>query len=251
MGERSDRGGRRRQPGPAPRHRAAEGGPGLRPDLRRLRPPAERLARVGLGRLGFRHRRRRAATPELAAEIAATLADSAGAITPAIACRSGASFSAGRSDSRARKHDLPLRLFRRGCGNWVGDVHETVKPRGTAGHLPGIHPTSNHPRHAHVSPQDRQYTTLEARLNSPRGRPFRIVDDLTIRPLWTSPSSISASGDFATASKDSLLRFRACLSRSANGSSRVAAGRVDPLENVHSAILALTRGIEQARRFTP
>ena len=61
------------------------------------------------------------------------------------------------------QHDLPLRLFRRDCGRWVGLVHETVELDGTCGTL------RNALRH-HTLPSVEvflgkldHYTTLEAR----------------------------------------------------------------------------------------
>ncbi|MEO6808767.1 MAG: glycosyltransferase family 2 protein, partial [Isosphaeraceae bacterium] len=75
------------------------------------------------------------ATPDLASEIRQVVADSSGrAMTgyrvPIRSVILGRSF--GYSGTQ---HDLPLRLFRRDSGHWIGAVHETVTLRGEAGTL--------------------------------------------------------------------------------------------------------------------
>jgi glycosyltransferase involved in cell wall biosynthesis len=82
------------------------------------------------------------------------------------------------------QHDIPLRLFRRDCGRWVGLVHETVELDGPAGTLQnalGHHTLPN--VEAFLGKLD-HYTTLEARIMAGSQRRFR-TSDLTLRPLWT------------------------------------------------------------------
>jgi glycosyltransferase involved in cell wall biosynthesis len=82
------------------------------------------------------------------------------------------------------QHDLPLRLFRRDCGRWVGTVHETVDLQGTTGQLAGHLTHRTIPdMHTFLRKID-HYTTLEAIKFHREGRPFRLID-LTVRPLWT------------------------------------------------------------------
>jgi glycosyltransferase involved in cell wall biosynthesis len=82
------------------------------------------------------------------------------------------------------QHDLPLRLFRRGCGRWVGAVHETVDLGGSVGTL--THPL----RHRTLADMRTflhkldLYTTLEAERRYREG--LRVgVGDVTLRPVWT------------------------------------------------------------------
>lgn len=82
------------------------------------------------------------------------------------------------------QHDLPLRLFRRDLGRWVGTVHETVDLKGTAGLLSGHLTHRTIPdMHTFLRKID-HYTTLEAIRFHHEGRPCGLVD-LTIRPIWT------------------------------------------------------------------
>ncbi len=82
------------------------------------------------------------------------------------------------------QHDLPLRLFRRDSGRWVGEVHETVDLHGTAGTLsePLRHRTIPDMK-TFLAKIDR-YTTLEARRFVREGKTPRPTD-LAIRPAWT------------------------------------------------------------------
>ena len=82
------------------------------------------------------------------------------------------------------QHDLPLRLFRRDAGRWVGAVHETVDLKGTSGRL------DNALRHRTIPDMQtflrkiNEYTTLEAIKFEREGRPYRMTD-LAARPAWT------------------------------------------------------------------
>jgi glycosyltransferase involved in cell wall biosynthesis len=82
------------------------------------------------------------------------------------------------------QHDLPLRLFRRDCGRWVGLVHETVElngPSGTLRNALGHHTLPS--VHAFLNKLD-YYTTLEARSLLFARRRFK-TSDVTLKPLWT------------------------------------------------------------------
>ncbi|WP_435010673.1 glycosyltransferase family 2 protein [Tundrisphaera lichenicola] len=82
------------------------------------------------------------------------------------------------------QHDLPLRLFRRDRGRWVGTVHETVDLQGAAGQLYAHLTHRTIPdMHTFLRKID-HYTTLEALKFHREGRPHRLVD-LTLRPVWT------------------------------------------------------------------
>lgn len=80
--------------------------------------------------------------------------------------------------------DLPLRLFRRDRGRWIGDVHETVSLDGPIETLsnPLTHTTIPDMR-TFLRKIDR-YTTLEAEQAHRAGRKPRTADWM-IRPLWT------------------------------------------------------------------
>ncbi len=82
------------------------------------------------------------------------------------------------------QHDRPLRLFRRGAGDWVGEVHETVALVGPVGQLdePLTHQTLPDMQ-TFLRKLDR-YTSLEATRLHREGRQPRPFD-LTLRPLWT------------------------------------------------------------------
>ena len=122
------------------------------------------------------------ATPDLAIEIRRALADPTrphdGYRVPIRSVVLGRSFR-----YSGTQHDLPLRLFRRDRGRWVGQVHETVDLRGTAGQLLGhlTHRTISD-MHTFLRKID-HYTTLEAAEFHREGRPFRVMD-LTLRPAW-------------------------------------------------------------------
>lgn len=80
--------------------------------------------------------------------------------------------------------DLPLRLFRRSHGRWVGSVHETVRLRGVIGQLSHPLTHSTIPDVQTFLRKINKYTTLEARDMMLHGRGAR-PGDLTLRPLWT------------------------------------------------------------------
>lgn len=82
------------------------------------------------------------------------------------------------------QHDLPLRLFRRDAGRWLGAVHETVDLDGTAGLL---HHALGHrtiPDMQTFLQKINEYTTLEAIKFEREGRSHR-ASDLFLRPFWT------------------------------------------------------------------
>ena len=123
------------------------------------------------------------ATPELASEVRQTIADRSlshgGYRVPIRSVVLGRSFR-----YSGTQHDLPLRLFRREFGRWVGKVHETVELEGTRGQLRGHLTHRTIPdMHTFLRKID-HYTTLEAVQFHAEGRPFHPID-LTIRPLWT------------------------------------------------------------------
>jgi glycosyltransferase involved in cell wall biosynthesis len=122
-------------------------------------------------------------TPNLAAEIRRIISDPgnpySGFRAPIKSVILGRAFSfSGTQD------DLPLRLFRRDAGFWVGPVHETVELRGQVGTLKGFL------RHHTLSDLQvflskiNDYTTLEARGLADAARRYR-ASDLLLRPLWT------------------------------------------------------------------
>jgi hypothetical protein len=122
-------------------------------------------------------------TPELAAEIRRAISDPvsvhAGYRVPIRSVVLGRPFR-----FSGTQHDLPLRLFRRDLGRWVGTVHETVDLRGSAGQLAGHLTHRTIPdMHTFLRKID-HYTTLEAIEFHRQGRPCRTVD-LALRPLWT------------------------------------------------------------------
>jgi glycosyltransferase involved in cell wall biosynthesis len=82
------------------------------------------------------------------------------------------------------QHDLPLRLFRRDSGFWVGLVHETVELRGSAGRLQSALRHHTLPSAQVFLSKINHYTTLEARALASSARLYR-PSDLAIRPLWT------------------------------------------------------------------
>jgi glycosyltransferase involved in cell wall biosynthesis len=122
-------------------------------------------------------------TPELAAEVRRVISDPrathVGYRVPIKSIILGRRFT-----HSGTQHDRPLRLFRRGCGRWVGAVHETVDLRGTAGQL------TNSLRHCTIPNMEtflskiNLYTSLEAIKHQRAGRSFGVLD-LAIRPFWT------------------------------------------------------------------
>jgi glycosyltransferase involved in cell wall biosynthesis len=82
------------------------------------------------------------------------------------------------------QHDVPLRLFRRDRGRWVGLVHETVELTGSAGVLRNAIGHRTIPNVDVFLEKIDHYTTLEARSLSGARRRFR-TSDVTLRPMWT------------------------------------------------------------------
>jgi glycosyltransferase involved in cell wall biosynthesis len=123
------------------------------------------------------------ATPELAAEIRRVTSDPtspySGFRVPIRSVILGRPFS-----FSGTQHDLPLRLFRRGSGRWVGAVHETVAIEGSVGRL--INPVQHRtlPDMQTFLRKINEYTTLEAIKFERENRRHR-VGDLTVRPAWT------------------------------------------------------------------
>lgn len=103
------------------------------------------------------------------------------------------------------QHDLPLRLFRRGSGRWVGAVHETVEVEGTVGQL------RHHLNHRTIPDMTtflrkiNEYTTLEAIKFEREGRSFR-RRDLYLRPPWTFAKLYVAKQGF----RDGVEGFAFC-----------------------------------------
>ena len=120
------------------------------------------------------------ATPELAAEVRRAIADRAeiGHRVPIRSIVLGRPFR-----FSGTQHDLPLRLFRRDRGRWVGRVHETVDLAGPVGQLSANLTHRTLPDVATFLRKIDHYTTLEARQFHERGEPFRPID-VTVRPAW-------------------------------------------------------------------
>ncbi len=122
-------------------------------------------------------------TPELAAEIRATFdRPSDGHAGFRVPIRSVVLNRPFRFSGT--QNDLPLRLFRRDLGRWVGTVHETVDLRGTAGRMAAHLTHRTIPDMQTFLRKIDRYTTLEAIQFHQEGRPFRPID-VTARPIWT------------------------------------------------------------------
>jgi glycosyltransferase involved in cell wall biosynthesis len=123
------------------------------------------------------------ATPSLAAEVRKVTSDPdsphAGYRVPIRSVILGRPFR-----FSGTQHDLPLRLFRKGLGRWVGAVHETVELVGSVGQLNGALEHRTIPDMRTFLRKLDEYTTLEALKLEREGRPYRGID-LTIRPAWT------------------------------------------------------------------
>lgn len=123
------------------------------------------------------------ATPELAAEIRRVTSDPkqphAGFRVPIRSVILGRPFR-----FSGTQHDRPLRLFRRDAGHWVGQVHETVELKGSAGQLKNALQHRTIPDMQTFLRKINEYTTLEAIKFERQQRRFH-TSDLTIRPLWT------------------------------------------------------------------
>ena len=83
------------------------------------------------------------------------------------------------------QHDLPLRLFRRDCGRWVGLVHETVELDGRFRHASECARASIRFRTSRCF-WTSSTTTRRWKPGALAGarRRFR-TSDVTLRPLWT------------------------------------------------------------------
>ena len=123
------------------------------------------------------------ATPALAAEIRRVTAEPAsptnGYRVPIRSMILGRPFR-----YSGTQYDLPLRLFRRGSGRWVGVVHETVALDGPSGTLAEALQHRTIPDMQTFLRKLNEYTTLEALKFEREGRAFRAAD-LTLRPAWT------------------------------------------------------------------
>jgi hypothetical protein len=122
-------------------------------------------------------------TPAIAAEIRQVISDPgnpySGFRVPIKSVILGRAFS-----FSGTQNDLPLRLFRRDSGHWVGLVHETVALRGQASTLSGF---LRHHTLADVQvflSKINDYTSLEARGLARAATRYR-RSDLVLRPLWT------------------------------------------------------------------
>ncbi|AMV39847.1 glycosyltransferase family 2 protein [Planctomyces sp. SH-PL62] len=122
------------------------------------------------------------ATPELADEIRRTIADPTndrdGFRIPIRSEILGRPF--GYSGTQ---QDLPLRLFRRERGAWMGRVHETVRLDGEVGRMSAPLDHRTLPDVQVFLRKIDQYTSLEARDLHRAGARFR-ARDLTLRPAW-------------------------------------------------------------------
>lgn len=81
------------------------------------------------------------------------------------------------------RQDLPLRLFRRDRGSWVGRVHETVKLKGEVGRMRNPLDHDTIPDVRVFLRKIEHYTSLEARDLYQAGSRYR-TRDLTLRPFW-------------------------------------------------------------------
>jgi glycosyltransferase involved in cell wall biosynthesis len=121
-------------------------------------------------------------TPELALEIRRRLAASHSHVGFRVPIRSeilGRPF--GYSGTQ---HDLPLRLFKRDRGRWIGQVHETVAIDGPIGQMLHVLEHRTLPDIRVFLRKIDQYTTLEASDLNQAGCRYRTFD-LTFRPVWT------------------------------------------------------------------
>jgi SAM-dependent methyltransferase len=121
------------------------------------------------------------ATPELAAEIRAVISTErthSGYRVPIRSVVLGRPFR-----FSGTQHDLPLRLFQRDRGRWVGEVHETVDLEGTAGRLEAHLTHRTIPDMQTFLRKINHYTTLEAARMFREGARFRVVD-VMLRPVW-------------------------------------------------------------------
>ena len=142
------------------------------------------------------------ATPELTAEIRQAVGTGAfaGYRVPIRSIVLGRPFHASGT-----QYDMPLRLFRRDLGRWVGEVHETVELEGAVGALrePLLHRTI--PDMTTFLRKLDAYTALEAARLMREGVRFRLLD-VTVRPVWTFAKLYLAKGGF----RDGLEGFAFC-----------------------------------------
>lgn len=103
------------------------------------------------------------------------------------------------------QHDRPLRLFRRGFGQWEGAVHETVKLDGTAGQLRFHLSHRTIPDMQTFVKKINEYTTLEAIKFEREGRKYRLRH-LLINPIWIFTKLYLGKGGF----RDGLEGFIFC-----------------------------------------
>ncbi|SIO59810.1 Glycosyl transferase family 2 [Singulisphaera sp. GP187] len=82
------------------------------------------------------------------------------------------------------QHDLPLRLFRRDAGRWVGAVHETVALDGSVGTLSEALQHRTIPDMQTFLRKVNEYTSLEAIEFEREARPYRGTET-ALRPFWT------------------------------------------------------------------
>jgi glycosyltransferase involved in cell wall biosynthesis len=149
--------------------------------------------------------------------------------------------------------DKPLRLFRRGLGKWVGEVHETVKLRGNAGTLQhALRHRTIPDMHTFLRKID-SYTTLQARRLHREGvKPH--VHDFTIRPLWTFAKLYLAKRGY----RDGLEGLAFCALSAVSVAvckwklKELLQAEANPLKNVQTAIpRPHTPRLQAARRYTP
>ena len=82
------------------------------------------------------------------------------------------------------QYDLPLRLFRRQHGRWVGAVHETVAIEGETGTLCEALQHRTIPDMQTFLRKVNEYTSLEAIKLEREGKPYRPLEAV-VRPFWT------------------------------------------------------------------
>ncbi len=133
-------------------------------------------------------------TPELASEVRRVVADrSAEHVGYRVPIRSVILGRAFRFSGT--QHDLPVRLFRRASGCWIGEVHETVELRGTIGTLGSCLTHRTLPNLHTFLKKINKYTSLEARRLVREGRPVR-GRELIGSPIWTFAKLYLGKGGF-------------------------------------------------------
>ena len=99
------------------------------------------------------------------------------------------------------QHDLPVRLFRRDCGRWVGLVHETIDLCGPVGSV------SSPPRHRTI-PTDEGLSREDQPLHDARSRGSGPIASSLSRDRPDAPPALDLS---------QALRFQARVSRRRRG----------------------------------